>query len=237
MAVGTSGARPFTATDLARLDRVSDPRVSPDGRFVAYNVRSTDWEGNRGVNAVWVLERAAAAAPPRLIRDQEKSPTAPRWSADGRWLYFFPRVPARRSFGGPRERHRYPQMTSLPLDVAFYRLAPNAPAAVVAVNAHPDCDTLPVARPRMTPRRRRKPRECSTTALPRGFGILPRRPFHRAVRAQSQRRCAAHRRRADRATRPTSSTNPTATIPHSQSPPTARRYFSPPPHPILAGAG
>jgi dipeptidyl aminopeptidase/acylaminoacyl peptidase len=142
-AVGSADARPFTATDLARQERVSDPHVAPDGRFVAYNVRSTDWEANRGVNALWVLERAVAGAPPRLIRDQEKSATSPRWSADGHWLYFLSarsgstqvwRTPA----GGAETR----QVTSLPLDVAFYRLAPNGRAMVVAVSAHPDCDSL-----------------------------------------------------------------------------------------------
>src|ERR1700722_9832168 len=143
VAVAPAGARPFTATDLARLDRVSDPHVSPDGRFVAYNVRSTDWEGNRGVNAVWVLELTVAGAPPRLIRDQEKSATAPRWSADGRWLYFLSSRSGsaqlwRTSASGVDTR----QMTSLPLDIAFYRLAPHARASVIAVSAHPDCDSL-----------------------------------------------------------------------------------------------
>src|SRR5580658_3633214 len=88
LTAGAALGRPFTAKDLALLDRVSDPHVSPDGRFVAYNVRSTDWDGNRGWNALWVLERGSAHSPPRLIRDQEKSATSPRWSADGRWLYF-----------------------------------------------------------------------------------------------------------------------------------------------------
>ena len=58
-AIGPAHARPFTAKDLASQERVSDPHVSPDGRFVAYNVRSTDWDANRGVNALWVLERGA----------------------------------------------------------------------------------------------------------------------------------------------------------------------------------
>src|SRR5690348_1644653 len=31
-------AQPFTVEDLVRLKRVSDPRVSPDGRYVAYVV-------------------------------------------------------------------------------------------------------------------------------------------------------------------------------------------------------
>ena len=87
-ATQSADAHPFTATDLARLERLSDPRISPDGRFIAYNVRSTEWEANRGVNAVWVLERTAADNVPRLIRDQENSATLPRWSHDGQWLYF-----------------------------------------------------------------------------------------------------------------------------------------------------
>jgi dipeptidyl aminopeptidase/acylaminoacyl peptidase len=141
--IGTAGARPFTATDLARLERVSDPRVSPDGRFVAYNVRSTDWEGNRGLNALWVLERGVIEAAPRLIRDQEKSATQPRWSTDGHWLYFLssrsgsPQV--WRSLATGMEPR---QVTSLPLDIAFYRVATDGHALVVALAVHPECDTL-----------------------------------------------------------------------------------------------
>jgi len=142
-AVGSADARPFTATDLARQERLSDPRISPDGRFVAFNVRSTDWEGNRGVNALWVLERAAADAPPRLIRDQEKSATSPRWSADGQWLYFLSsRSGSAQVWRTPASGAETRQVTSLPLDVAFYRLAPDGRALVVAVSVHPDCDTL-----------------------------------------------------------------------------------------------
>jgi acylaminoacyl-peptidase len=141
--MGAAHARPFTAMDLARLDRVSDPHISPDGRFVAYNVRSTDWEANRGVNALWVLERGAAGEAPRLVRDQEKSGTAPRWSQDGHWLYFLSSRSGstqlwRTTANGVEPR----QVTSLPLDIAFYRIAPDAHAAVVAVAVHSDCDTL-----------------------------------------------------------------------------------------------
>ena len=142
-AVGSAAARPFTATDLARLERVSDPHVSPDGRFVAYNVRSTDWEGNRGVNALWVLERTRADAAPRLIREQEKSATAPRWSADGQWLYFLSsRSGSTQVWRTLASGAEISQVTSLPLDVAFYRLAPDGRAMVVAASVYPDCDTL-----------------------------------------------------------------------------------------------
>jgi dipeptidyl aminopeptidase/acylaminoacyl peptidase len=143
LAAGAAPGRPFTAKDLATLDRLSDPRVSPDGRFVAYNARSTDWDGNHGNNALWVLERGSAQSAPRLIRDQEKSATAPRWSANGQWLYFLSARSGstqiwRTSANGAESR----QLTNLPLDVGFYRVGPDDREFAVAVNAHVDCATL-----------------------------------------------------------------------------------------------
>jgi acylaminoacyl-peptidase len=136
-------ARPFTAKNMATLDRMSDPHISPDGRFIAYNVRSTDWDANRGVNALWLVERAATGSPPRLIRDQEKTATQPRWSDDGAWLYFLSgrsgSVQMWRAAAGGAEAK---QVTNLPLDVAFYRLAPDGRTIVAAINVFPDCDTL-----------------------------------------------------------------------------------------------
>jgi acylaminoacyl-peptidase len=146
---GAAQARPFTASDLASLERLSDPRVSPDGRFVAYNLRSTDWEANRGVNALWVMDLGAAAEPARLIRDEEKSATAPRWSADGRWLYFLSWRSGSTQLwrtaavgGGAR------QVTNLPVDIAFYRLAPDGASVVVAADVWADCATLACSKAR-----------------------------------------------------------------------------------------
>ena len=143
LSAAVAQARPFTAADLARLERVSDPHVSPDGRFVAYNVRSTDWEGNRGVQRGLGAGARAAGAEPRLIRDQEKTPTAPRWSADGHWLYFLSaRSGSTQLWRTAATGTESQQVTSLPLDIAFYHLSRDARALVAAVNVHPDCDTL-----------------------------------------------------------------------------------------------
>jgi hypothetical protein len=40
-------ASAFTADDLVRLKRLSDPQVSPDGRQIAFVLRETDIEANR----------------------------------------------------------------------------------------------------------------------------------------------------------------------------------------------
>jgi dipeptidyl aminopeptidase/acylaminoacyl peptidase len=143
MASGLAQARPFTAKDLALLDRVSDPRISPDARFVAYNLRSTDWDGNHGFNALWVIDRSAANSAPRLVRDEEKSSTAPRWSADGQWLYFLSsRSGSTQIWRTPAKGGESRQVTKLPLDVSLYRLATDGHTLVVAINVHPECDTL-----------------------------------------------------------------------------------------------
>src|SRR5260221_6857471 len=59
--------KPFTARDLVMMERVSDPRVSPDGRYVAYQVRKTDLEANKGLNGIWLLDLKTPAAVPRLL--------------------------------------------------------------------------------------------------------------------------------------------------------------------------
>ena len=96
-----------------------------------------------GVNALWVLDRNAAGSPPRLIRDQEKSSTEPRWSADGRWLYFLSsRSGSVQVWRAPAGDAEAKQMTSLPVDVAFYRISEDGRLLVAAMNVFPDCDTL-----------------------------------------------------------------------------------------------
>ena len=143
MAVGGAQARPFTAKDLALIDRVSDPRVSPDARFVAYSVRSTDWDGNHGFNALWVLDRSSQNSAPRLVRDQERSSMSPRWSADGQWLYFLSsRSGSTQVWRTPAKGGESSQVTKLPLDVGLYRLTPDGHSLVAAIIVHPECDTL-----------------------------------------------------------------------------------------------
>lgn len=51
----TAAKSAFTAEDLVRLRRLSDPQVSPDGRWAAFTLRETDMEANRGRTDVWLL--------------------------------------------------------------------------------------------------------------------------------------------------------------------------------------
>ena len=52
---------PFDVHDLVMLDRASDPQVSPDGKWVAFQMRQTDYEANKGVNGIWLLDTSVVS--------------------------------------------------------------------------------------------------------------------------------------------------------------------------------
>ncbi|MEO7200365.1 MAG: S9 family peptidase, partial [Dokdonella sp.] len=79
------GPHAFNVRDLVMMERVSDPQLSPDGRYAAFSVRSTDYAANKGVNAIYVLDLAHKGASPEKVVDKGSSA---RWSADGHSLYF-----------------------------------------------------------------------------------------------------------------------------------------------------
>ncbi len=137
---GDACARPFEAKDLAMLDRVSDPRVSPDGQWIAVNWRSTDWDANKGANALRLV-RANGTGEPLIVAPGEKASTSPRWDADGR-LYFLSGKSGSQQVWRREVNGQLAQVTAFPIDVAGFRLAPDGTSMVTMMDVRPDCATL-----------------------------------------------------------------------------------------------
>src|SRR5882757_4239922 len=53
-----AGRRPMTFSDLQRMKRVSDPQISPSGKWVMFSVTEVDLEKNSRVNHLWVVPMA-----------------------------------------------------------------------------------------------------------------------------------------------------------------------------------
>ncbi len=75
-----------TLDQIVSLKRAGSPALSPDGHFVAYSVRDTDWVGNVFVTQVWLAD--ARTGETRQLTQGKKSSNGPAWSPDGRTLAF-----------------------------------------------------------------------------------------------------------------------------------------------------
>jgi len=140
---------PFNVRDLVMMDRVSDPQLSPDGRYAAFGLRSTDYAANKGVNAVYVLDLSRTTDQPVKVLDHGSTA---RWSADGRSLYFLApakgvtqlwRLDLAAANGLDLAAHATPvQVSHTPLDINFYKLSPDGKAVLLSYEVFTDCATL-----------------------------------------------------------------------------------------------
>jgi acylaminoacyl-peptidase len=148
----TVQARTLTPHDLVMLDRVSDPHVSPDGKSVAYDLRSTDYEANKGRHAIWVVCPSCTDARERRLQDDASHP---RWSADGRALYFLSSRSGSAQIWrtGLDAADKPVQVTNLAVDVGTFRIAPDGRKLVVSASVFPDCDTLGCTKQRLDARK------------------------------------------------------------------------------------
>lgn len=82
----TAGEAPWTADAIQRLRRVSDPQVSPDGRWVAYVVEELAPGGAHRASAIWRVSVETGEAS-RLTGGAGRD-ECPRWSPDGGRIAF-----------------------------------------------------------------------------------------------------------------------------------------------------
>ena len=80
--------RAITFDDYIALKAVSDPQLSPDGRWVAYTVTTNSLQDNRGVARVWLADVATGGGQSRQVTQGPGSDRSPRWSPDGQTLAF-----------------------------------------------------------------------------------------------------------------------------------------------------
>ncbi|MCA1593199.1 MAG: S9 family peptidase [Acidobacteria bacterium] len=83
----SSKRRGITPEDYFAFEFLSDPRLSPDGRLVAYVVTTVDQKQNRRQSNIWLVA-SDGTRPPRQFTTSAQSSSSPRWSPDGQSLAF-----------------------------------------------------------------------------------------------------------------------------------------------------
>jgi len=132
-----AATRPFTVQDLVMLDRVGAPVLSPDGTTVAFGVRSTDWEANRGRNSLWTVPLGGGT--PKRITDEALGAAGAQWSHDGKRIWFLAAKDGTSQLWHVAPGGAPVQATSLPLDVNNFRLSPDGQHVLVSVDVFPQC--------------------------------------------------------------------------------------------------
>ena len=72
--------------DLVKVQRIADPQLSPDGKWVAYEAGVVDLAANKTVRHIWLV--SSEGGEPRQLTRGDGSDTRPRWSPDGKSLAF-----------------------------------------------------------------------------------------------------------------------------------------------------
>src|SRR5262245_20495682 len=139
---------PFGVQDLVTMERITDPQPSPSGDKVAFVVRSTNLEANKGTFDLWLVNIDGTGLT-RLTSDPA-SDTNPRWAPDGKSLYFL----STRS--GSSQVWRLPvgggdpsQVTKLPLDVANLTVSPDGSRLAFSLEVFVDCPALACTQERL----------------------------------------------------------------------------------------
>ncbi|HEX4481244.1 MAG TPA: S9 family peptidase, partial [Rudaea sp.] len=135
---------PFNVRDLVILDRVSDPQFSPDGKHVAFQVRETDYADNKGVTSIWLLDLSDRAPAPEKIASTFVA-SSPRWSPDGKEIYFLAKPKGGKTTGVYRfhlddnEKQTPEALTPYKVDVDNFKLSPDGKKLLLSIDVEPDC--------------------------------------------------------------------------------------------------
>ncbi|HET7102306.1 MAG TPA: S9 family peptidase, partial [Terriglobia bacterium] len=128
----------LTFDDLMKIQRISDPQVSPDGKWIAYVVSTPDLHANKMVSHIW--RAPLAGGEPLQVTRGSASDSRPRWSPDSKSIAFISSRSGKEQVwlipcGGGEAR----QVTHIATEADGVTWAANAPTLLFTSEAYPDC--------------------------------------------------------------------------------------------------
>jgi dipeptidyl aminopeptidase/acylaminoacyl peptidase len=134
-------ARPMTETDLVMMKRLSAVAASPDGNMIAYQLRETDLEANKGKTDLYMLRLGTAGAQPVMFASKpDKNEHDPAFAPDGKSIYYISNQ------SGADQIWRYDiattttmQVSNFKADVSGFKISPDGQTFAVWGDIARDC--------------------------------------------------------------------------------------------------
>jgi dipeptidyl aminopeptidase/acylaminoacyl peptidase len=140
LAASPLAARPMTAVDLQSIHRIGAPEVSPDGRWAVFTVSTTDWDKNKRVNALELLDLTKPSAQPQPVVGAEKGHDAV-FGPDGELWFLMPVGDQDQLFR--KDPGKAPvQVSEFKGDIGGFKLAPRGNRLVVWADRDLRCADL-----------------------------------------------------------------------------------------------
>jgi len=128
---------PFSVHDMLAMDRISDPKVSPDGKSIAFVVRKTDLEANKGRTDLWLIGTDGTGL--RQLTTNPEADFNPCWASDGKSVYFVStRSDSSEIWRIPIDGGEARQITDEPLDIGNLIVSRNGKYFAFTMEVFPD---------------------------------------------------------------------------------------------------
>ncbi len=151
----SSQTHPFSVHDMVAMERISDPQVCPDGGRVAFVVRRTDLEANRGRTDLWLVSIDGTGL--RRLTSHPENDSNPQWSPDSRTIWFLSnRSGSSQVWAIPVDGGEAEQVTDEPLDVGNLRVSPDGRHLAYTMEVFPDGATAAETKARLEHREKGK---------------------------------------------------------------------------------
>jgi dipeptidyl aminopeptidase/acylaminoacyl peptidase len=138
----------FSVHDMLAMDRISEPKVSPDGKWIVFVLSKTDLETNKGRTDLWLVctVRHPQGRTDRTgllqLTTHVEADSNPCWAPDSKSVYFIStRSGSSQVWQIQIDGGEARQITDEPLDVGNLIISPDGKYIAFTMEMFPECNT------------------------------------------------------------------------------------------------